>query len=168
MRTLETQQKKTIRNIMYPLFFQPYLVLISFFFSHPIHYPRTLLSRSLPVVTQTRGNEAGHLLPPPHYGTCHHFYRDNNSAFSSPVNSRRIVPSYAATRSQQPILFYVPTKIATTTTTNSPCGWAEGARGGETVGRVLSARHRPDLHHQRRARGAQAGADFGDAWPRIR
>ena len=53
-----------------------------------------LLSRSLPVVTQIRGHIAGP--PPPSplpYYTCLHIYREKNSAFSSLVDSRRIVRS---------------------------------------------------------------------------
>ena len=41
----------------------------------------------------------------PHHGTCIQFYRDSNSAFSSLVDSRRIVPTHAARRSQRLILF---------------------------------------------------------------
>ena len=37
-------------------------------FFHLIYYPRTLLSRSLPLVTQIRGHRAGPLLPRPPYG----------------------------------------------------------------------------------------------------
>ena len=37
---------------------------------------------------------------------CLHFYRENNSAFSPLVDSRRSVPTHAARRSQQLILFF--------------------------------------------------------------
>ena len=58
-----------------------------------------LLSPSLPEVTQTR--------VPPHYGTRFQFYRENNSALSSLVDSRRIVPTRAARRFQQLITIQV-------------------------------------------------------------
>ena len=45
-----------------------------------------LLSRSLPVVTQIKGD----LLSPPHFDICLAFYREKKSAFSSLVDSRRI------------------------------------------------------------------------------
>ena len=42
-----------------------------------------LLSRSLPVETQIRGHYSGRaLLPPPHYGTCFHFYQLSREEFS--------------------------------------------------------------------------------------
>ena len=63
-----------------------------------------VLSHPLPGVSQIRGHIAGPP-PPPHYGTSLHFYREKNSAFSSLVGSRRIVPTHAAGRSRQLILF---------------------------------------------------------------
>ena len=76
---------------------------------YPTYYPRTTLS--LPVVTQTPGQIAGSLPPPPHYGTFPHFYRENNSEFSSLVDSRQIVPTHAARRFQQLILYISFLKI---------------------------------------------------------
>ena len=59
------------------------------FFFHSIYYPRTTLAL-LPSSTLDPGSHIGPFLPPPHYGTCLHFYREKNSAFSSLVDSRRI------------------------------------------------------------------------------
>ena len=61
-----------------------------FFFLHHIYFPRTTLSPSLPVVTQSRSHIAGPP-PSPHYGTCLCFYREKKSAFSSLIDWRRIV-----------------------------------------------------------------------------
>ena len=65
-----------------------------------------LLSCSLPVVTQIRGHRAGPSPPSPlllRYAPS--FYRETNPPSSSLVDSRRIVPTHAARRSQQLILF---------------------------------------------------------------
>ena len=35
------------------------------------------------------------LLPPPHYGSCLHFYREKTSTLASLVDSRRIAPTHA-------------------------------------------------------------------------
>ena len=61
-----------------------------------------LSSPSLPVVTHIIWVAQRALLPPPHYGTCLRFYREKKSApFFCLVDSRRIVPTRAAWRSQQ-------------------------------------------------------------------
>ena len=62
-----------------------------YFFPHPNFYPRITLALppSLPPCSSSDpGSHSGPLLPPPHYGTCLHFYREKNSAFSSLVDSR--------------------------------------------------------------------------------
>ena len=41
-----------------------------------------------------------------HFGTCLHFYREKKTAFSSLVDSRRIVPTHATRCSQQLIPFF--------------------------------------------------------------
>ena len=76
-----------------------------FVFSHPIYYFRPSFSLSLLVVTQIRGHIAGSSPPLPTTVRALHFYRDSISAFSSLVDSRRIVLTYAR-RSQQLTLFY--------------------------------------------------------------
>ena len=84
--------------IMGHLHFIPYVIL-------------AILSRSPPVVTQIRGHIAG---PPPssplptlRYVPSLFLSREENSAFSSLlVDSRRIVPTHAARRSQQLILLF--------------------------------------------------------------
>ena len=85
------------------------------FFFNPSIILALLFSRSLPVVTQIRGLTLGPpppspaLLPPPHYVRyVPSFNREKNSAFSSLVDSHRIVPTHAAInrRCQQVILFF--------------------------------------------------------------
>ena len=100
-----------------------------FFFFIPFIF-LVLLSRSLPVVAQTRGHIAGPPLASPlRYNNAlifiarriQHFLPSSTrvesclpsllgvlstSAFSSRVDSRRIVPTLAARRSQQLILFF--------------------------------------------------------------
>ena len=73
-------------------------IATSFFFFIPF-VTFVPLSRPLPVVFQIGGHIAGPTSPP-HYGTCHHFYRESNSAFSSLVDSRRIyLPTLLGARS---------------------------------------------------------------------
>ena len=80
------------------------VVLSTFFLLHPIYYPNTILLPSRPVVTQIRdpgshsGGPSPSLLPRPNLGTCLHFYRQKISAFSSLVDSRRIVLFFFFTR----------------------------------------------------------------------
>ena len=81
-----------------------FLFFFSFFF-HPIYYLRPSIL-SLLVVTQIRGHIAGSSLPLPNTVSALHFYRENISALSSLVDSRRIVLTHAR-RSQQLILFSV-------------------------------------------------------------
>ena len=59
------------------------------------------------IVTQIWSHIAGPPLPPPHYGTCLLFHREKKSAFSSLVDSLRIVPTPAARRSQKLIPLFV-------------------------------------------------------------
>ena len=77
MRSIRTYSL-VVENLLF--FFIPFITL-------------ALLSRSLPAVTQIRGHIAGLSPPPPQYGTCLHFLsrKKNNSAFSSLVDSRRIL-----------------------------------------------------------------------------
>ena len=80
-----------------------YFYLFAYFF-RPIYYPRTTLA--LPLTSNSDlGSHSGSSSPRLHYGTFLHFYRENNSAFSSLVDSRRIVRTHAARRSQHSILF---------------------------------------------------------------
>ena len=78
-----------------------FLVLYQFVFPYPICDPCTTLA--LPPsnsITQIRGHKAG----PPAASPLRHmpkFCRENSSAFSSLIDSRRIVPTHAARRSQQ-------------------------------------------------------------------
>ena len=77
--------------------------LFPFFFLHPA-CPRTTLAL-VPSSNSEPGSHSGPPPPPPHYGTCLYFNCVKNSAFSSLVDSRRIVPrTHAARRSQQLIL----------------------------------------------------------------
>ena len=98
--TLAVTQKT--RKMYVFLFFPSYLL--------SSHY-----SRSLPVVTQIRGHIAA-LLPYPHHGTrLHHvIFAGILQHFFSLVDSRRIVPTRAARRSQQLILFLRLTDSTTT------------------------------------------------------
>ena len=61
-----------------------------FFFLHLFYYPRTTLALP-PGSNSDPGSQSGAVLPPPHYGTCLRSYREKKSAFSSLVDSRRIV-----------------------------------------------------------------------------
>ena len=71
--------------------------ILCLFSSHPI---LALLSPSLPAVDQ--GSRSGPCCPlPTTCGTCLYFFREKNSAFSSLVDSRRIVPTHGAKRFQQ-------------------------------------------------------------------
>ena len=65
-----------------------------------------LLSRSLSVVAQIWKSHSGPSFPLPNAcGAClHFFHREKSPAFSSLVDSRRIVPTHAARRSRQVIL----------------------------------------------------------------
>ena len=71
------------------------LLLLIFFFAHPIYSPRIFsFSASLP----RRNSDPGPVsrlfspLPPPHYDTRLHLYREKTSGLSSLVDSRRIAP----------------------------------------------------------------------------
>ena len=67
-----------------------------FFFSIP-YMILALLSPPRPVVTQIRRQiEGPPLLSPPRYNNAFIFYREKNSAFSSRIDSRRIVRTHAA------------------------------------------------------------------------
>ena len=79
-----------------------FLFLIIFM---PIHI-LALVSHSLPVVTQIRGHIAGSPSPSPLRYVPSFLSREEFSAFSSLVDSRRIVPIHAARRSQQLILVF--------------------------------------------------------------
>ena len=71
-----------------------------FFFLHPIYYPHT----TLVLLPSSNSDLGSHSEPFSHLPTtvrALNFYRKNNSAFSSLVDSRRIVPTHAAKRSQQ-------------------------------------------------------------------
>ena len=70
---------------------------------HLIYYPPTALA--LPPSSRSEVTSRA-LLPPPHYGTCLPFYRENNSVFPSLVDSGRIIPTHGARRSKQPILCF--------------------------------------------------------------
>ena len=61
------------------------------YFLHPIHYPCASLVL-LPEETRIRGRMAGPPAPSPLRHLPFFFYREKNSAFSSLVDSRRIVP----------------------------------------------------------------------------
>ena len=85
-----------------------YFFLILFFLIHIPFIILGFLSRSLSVVTQIRGHIAGSFLPPPHHGTCLHFYRENNSAFSYLIDSRLelFLPTRGAFASFVPHIVY--------------------------------------------------------------
>ena len=72
-----------------------------FLFPSPFTYLRSSFSRSLLVVTQIRGHIAGSSPPLPATVRDLPFYREKISALASLVDSRRIVPTHAARRSQQ-------------------------------------------------------------------
>ena len=74
------------------------------FFLIPLFIILAPLSRSLPVVTQIRGHIAG---PPPPFPLWHvpSFLSREEVSISLLVDSRRIVPTHAARRSQQLIPF---------------------------------------------------------------
>ena len=65
------------------------------FFSHPIYYLRPSTPAPSLVVTQIRGHESRIFFPFPTAVGALHFYREKCSAFSSLVDSRRIVPTHA-------------------------------------------------------------------------
>ena len=71
------------------------------------------LSRSLPVVTQIRGHIAGPPPPSPLRHVPSFLSREEFSIFFPRVDSRRIVPTYAARRSQQlnPFFFHSANKV---------------------------------------------------------
>ena len=79
-----------------------FIFLILYFF-HPIYYPRTTLAL-LPSSNSDLGSHSGFFSPLPTTVRAFIFYRENNSAFSSLVDSRRIVRTHAARRSQLSIL----------------------------------------------------------------
>ena len=75
------------------------------FFFHPIYYPRTTLALS-PSSILDPGSHSGPPFPPPHYGTrLHSFIARKSRHFFCLVDSRRLVRTHAARRSQQLILF---------------------------------------------------------------
>ena len=73
----------------------------SLFVFHPICYPCISLALPPSRITQIRGRIAG---SPPPFPLLHtsNFHREN-PAFSSLLDSRRIVPTHAARRSQQSV-----------------------------------------------------------------
>ena len=81
-----------------------YYSATTFFFL--LFFPSHLLSSPFLVVTQIRGHIAGSSPPLPTTVRALHFYRENISALSSLVDSRRIVLTDAR-RSQQLILFFI-------------------------------------------------------------
>ena len=114
-------------------------------FLFPSHLLRcSHYSRPPSSITQIRGHIAGPL-PPPHYGTCLNFYREKNSALSSLVDSRRIVPTHAARRFQQLVNpffshFFLqiikPTKLTTR--------WLFNSRTNASINSVTPLDHRGD------------------------
>ena len=73
------------------------------FVLHPIHYPRTTLALP-PSSNSDQGSNRGPSSSLPTSARAFIFYRKNKSAFSSLVDSRRIVPTHAAGRSQQQLI----------------------------------------------------------------
>ena len=90
----------SLQKFTNPLHTRSTSYLQHYFFFFILFIFLALLSRSLPVVTQIRGHIAGPRLPSP-LRYVRSFYRENNSAFSSLVDSRRMGPTDAARRSQQ-------------------------------------------------------------------
>ena len=90
LRPLETKVALCHRNkLPNPRSISIYIIFVSSISS--IIFPLFLSPPPSLDITQIWGHLAGSFLPSPNYGTHHHFYRENNSALASLVDSRRIV-----------------------------------------------------------------------------
>ena len=81
--------------------------MASYFF-HPSYYPRTTLALP-PSSSSDPGSHSGPYSPFPsslRFTNAFIFYRENMSALSSLVDSRRIVLTHAARRSQQLLVLF--------------------------------------------------------------